>query len=614
MSCAKLRGDIQGLRAIAVLGVILFHANRDWLPGGFVGVDIFFVISGFLIACLILKRKEVGQFSFVDFYLARGSRIAPAYFTMLAAVTLCAAVLFIPKDFQVYWQSLKSATYFGSNNYFSGFGDYFAPSAHELPLLHTWSLAIEMQFYLLLPLLMVSVPERLIKTSGCILILALFGFGIFMVANDHKKDAYFSLLVRAPEFLIGAFLASFTYKQSSSRLMETLRVGKDFVAIFGLALIVCSFMFINENSNFPGALVAFPCIGAALVIAGHGGRVSAVLSYSPLVWIGGLSYSLYLWHWPVFAYARYINGGYEIAPSMLVWCFLAVFVIAYLSLRFIETPFRRKNWFAGHGLVRTIVLILGVFTPVLAAQRVNASVEEALPVEYTRYADPVTICHGRVVRNCLRGSSRVDNAPPILVLGDSHAAQLNLFFDRIGQLRGKQYRVISASSCATIPGFDVDRIPDYARKDCQASIDFAQNFIPEAQKIILAAMWQYQLQSESFIVALKNFLAAAQAADKNVTVLWQVPMLMTDVQRLRRLEHLGFHREIQLNEEWKVANQRIHEIAAQYPNVQFVDLSDDELFSEPPFYHDQLIFSDSHHLNEVGAALYADRAIKWFQK
>ena len=138
----EYRADVQGLRAIAVIGVILFHANRNFLSGGFVGVDVFLVISGFLIGGIVLRKKSEGRFSLSDFYLDRLRRIVPAYLVMLAAVTFISALLLTPKDFKLYWASAKSALFFASNTYFAGFGSYFAPSGHELPLLHTWSLAI----------------------------------------------------------------------------------------------------------------------------------------------------------------------------------------------------------------------------------------------------------------------------------------------------------------------------------------------------------------------------------------------------------------------------------------------------------------------------------------
>lgn len=609
----EFRADIQGLRAVAVLGVVLFHANRDWLPGGFVGVDIFFVISGFLIAGLVLQRKAVGKFSFVDFYISRVKRIAPAYFMMLAIVTLCAAILFIPKDFDTYWQSAKSAMLFGSNGYFSSFGDYFAPSSYELPLLHTWSLAIEMQFYLVLPAFLVFLPEKLIKPAVSIAIIILFIFGIALVSNGDKKVAYFSLWCRVPEFLIGVLLALNMSRDDLNNGFLANTLFKNIMAALGLLLILSSFIFINEELNFPGFLIAFPCVGAAFVIIGHGGRTASILSSAPMVWLGGLSYSLYLWHWPFFAFARYFYEKYEIAPSALLILIILVAILSYSSLRWVETPFRLRNYFVGKGVARTVFFILAVCTPILTAQRVNAAIDKAPPIKYTRYADPSAICHGQVIKDCLRGGSSAKESRPVLVLGDSHAAQLNFFFDHIGYRLGKEYRVISASSCVTIPGFDVERLPGWAQKACSDQIDFAQRFIPRSQEVIIAAMWHYQLQSESFVVALKDFLSASEEAGRNVTVLFQIPMLNSNVQRARRFARLGIQKGIQIHDEWKTANENIAAIVAKYPNVKYVDFSDDEFFYETPFYQGELVYSDKDHLNEVGSVLYADRATAWFK-
>lgn len=610
VSKSEFRADIQGLRAIAVLGVILFHANREWLPGGFVGVDIFFVISGFLIGGNIIQKKSKERFSFIDFYLARARRIAPAYFVMLAAVTFCAAILFTPKDFSVYWQSAKSSMYFGSNVYFSNFGDYFAPSADELPLLHTWSLAIEMQFYLLLPAMLVLLPERMTKSVIVLLILALLLFGVFQVNDGSKKAAYFSLLVRMPEFLVGVFLALLARSRVWKDRLTSLGKRKDWLVMLGLLLILYSFVTIHEESNFPGVLIAIPCVGAALVIAGHGGRWTSVLASAPMVWVGGLSYSLYLWHWPTFAFVRYCIERYQIMQSMLA-VLLVVVGLSYVSYRFVEGPFRGKGWFVGVHLRRSLLLLVAIAVPIIVSQRVNTAVELPLPVSHTRYADPSTICHGRIVRDCIRGSP-LSNRSPVLVLGDSHAAQLNLFFDRLGEQTGKQFRVITASSCVTIPNFDVDRIADYSRSDCRSSIKFAQGFIPESSEIVVAAKWQSHLQSQEFVVSLKNFLSESQVAGKRVTLLWQVPMLTSDVQRLRRLEALGLRRGIKINDDWKAANQYLSEIAAEYPNVRFLEFSNDDLFLTPPFYRGNLIYHDGHHLNEVGAVEYANLAIDRF--
>ncbi|HGF7528475.1 TPA: acyltransferase family protein, partial [Vibrio cholerae] len=159
-SNAAYREDIQGLRALAVLSVIFFHVNKTWLPGGFIGVDIFLVLSGFLITSIILNEQASNTFSIREFFIKRIKRIVPAYLMLLIVVTFLMAILLIPKDYNFFEESLKSALYFSSNQYFSSFGNYFAPNSNELPLLHTWSLAVEMQFYFFLPFLLTLAPKK----------------------------------------------------------------------------------------------------------------------------------------------------------------------------------------------------------------------------------------------------------------------------------------------------------------------------------------------------------------------------------------------------------------------------------------------------------------------
>lgn len=598
------RSDIQGLRALAVLGVILFHADRDILPGGFIGVDIFFVISGFLIGGIVLHNLSAGKFSFLEFYSARARRIFPAYFFMLAIISIITAAVYTTQDFDFYWKSLTSALYFASNNYFANSGDYFAPSANEAPLLHTWSLAVEMQFYFLLPALLAVLPNRAIRPALALTLLIFLAIGLQKSSSDSKGISYFSLWTRIPEFLTGVLLAAIRNTRDTTGFVSNFPRLNNGLSLLGLAMIFYGFLAINEGSNYPGWLIVFPCIGAALVISCTGGWVSAILSAPPLVWIGGLSYSLYIWHWPVLALTRYVTEQYDLNISLLLMATLLFTALAYMSLRWVETPFRRSRGSFGVPKWRAIAFIPAVTSLVLLSPRINASVEEPLPVSHTRYADPATICHGLVVGDCIRGLGK-RTSHPTLVLGDSHAAQLNLFFDQVGAANGKDYRLISASSCVTIPGFDIERLPDWAQEPCARSINYAEEFIPAASEIVIAAMWQYHLQSTKFVSALNAFLNQCYKNGKRVTILWQVPMLNANVQRLRRLEALGFQSSIRLHPEWEGANRRVAAIASQHSNVTFVEFSGSHFFSNAPFYQGQLIYQDNHHLNEIGAAIYA---------
>lgn len=207
----QFRPDIQGLRAIAVLAVIVFHLNPAWLPGGFVGVDIFLVISGFLISSILLHKKSKLGYSLTStlgyFYTSRLKRIAPAYYATLVMVSLLAAVLFLPADFATYRDGLKKAAWFNSNSYFASFGDYFAPANHEQPLLHTWSLAIEIQFYLIAPFIFLLIPKRLLSWLLPLGILIFTAIAEYKLRTGAQQATYYSLLARLPAFFFGGWIA-----------------------------------------------------------------------------------------------------------------------------------------------------------------------------------------------------------------------------------------------------------------------------------------------------------------------------------------------------------------------------------------------------------------------
>lgn len=212
------RTDIQGLRAIAILFVLAFHYNAELLPGGFIGVDVFLVISGYLIASILISRKEVGyNLSEIlrEFFFSRFKRIAPVYYAMLVVVSVAAAILFIPDDFSYYRDSLVKSLYFYSNNYFAGFGNYFAPGTEELPLLHTWALAIEMQFYLIMPFIILFIPAKWLKRLIPLAIVGLTLIAEYMIRVEGKSQStYYALYARVPELLIGGWLALHEDRQS----------------------------------------------------------------------------------------------------------------------------------------------------------------------------------------------------------------------------------------------------------------------------------------------------------------------------------------------------------------------------------------------------------------
>jgi peptidoglycan/LPS O-acetylase OafA/YrhL len=603
-SNTHIRNDIQGLRAIAVLGVMFFHFDKYWLSGGFVGVDIFFVISGFLIAQIVLRKKELGRFSFAEFYIGRVRRIVPAYLVMLAFVSVAMAIFLTPGDFVLFKESALSAFYFNSNNYFSSLNDYFAPAGYELPLLHTWSLAVEMQFYLFLPLILMVLPARLLVP---VLLFASVFFVVgseYFLRHDHRQAVYFSLAARVPEFLIGTLAAILNKHRKFSQAPSA------FLAAVGVVLVGISFFLITEGQKFPGLLALPACIGTALLLITPNSLPSRVFSSAPLVFVGALSYSLYLWHWPILAAIRYFSGTYEVEGVAALVFFALTFASAYLSYRFVEAPFR--NQFSTKATIaRLVALGASAVAAVTLAAALNPKLVDPLPINQTRYADGSGICHGKVVGDCIRGDR--NSSRTLLMLGDSHAAQLNYFADVVGRSLGVKIKVVTASNCVTIPGFDVERIPEGARQDCRNQISEGEGFASNADGVIIAGMWQYQSTSDSFMNALDVFLSDAAKRNQQVLVLAQVPMLSSNPQRIYRANSIGFHLSAALNSESAEANLRIKSLVSKHGNATFLDLSGDSFFANAPLQDHTLIYQDTHHLNEVGSQRYGDIAAPYFK-
>jgi len=601
VSSTSYRSDIQGLRAIAVLAVIAFHFNPAWLPGGFIGVDVFLVVSGFLITSILLHKKSKADYSLPAtlkyFYASRFKRIVPAYFVMLVIVALVSAVFFLPKDFDTFKDGLEKAAWFNSNSYFANFGDYFAPANHEQPLLHTWSLAVEIQFYLLAPFIVLLVPVRWLKWIFAALLIGLTAIAEYRLRVQGIEQAtYYSLYARLPEFFAGGLAAVHVRSGIGGGK------GNSWLSSLGLLLIVLAATAQPMLGVFPGAAALLPVAGSvALLSKPAEGWAGRLLSSKTLVWVGALSYSFYLWHWPVLAFMRYYTGAEVLSLGFSLLFIALTLALSVASYYGIEQAFRSKRT-TKKQTVGWALLVASVFGTSQAMAKVNTVfTPEQLPIEYRRYADPDTICHGKIVGDCLRGDLSSDKE--VLVLGDSHAAMLNHFFDYIGKERGFKARMITASSCVTIPGFDYERIAEWAHKPCIEQIEVARVHIKNTDVIYLAGVWNWQTRSKAFNEALEQFLKSNQ--DKKIKILSQVPRFNRDVNRARRFSSIGLLGEIQRDPSYRAANKRLEKIANQYRNIESKRLDQVSLFDNAPYYRKSLMYKDEHHINEKGALLYA---------
>ncbi len=339
----KYRPDIDGLRAVAIISVIIFHFC-NLLPSGYIGVDIFFVISGFLITKIILQEHEVGHFSFVNFYARRILRIFPALFLMLSVSFAFAALVLNTKDMIWFSKSLHYSSLQISNFFFQRTVNYFDANEGFEPLVHTWSLAVEEQFYLLMPAIIIfllSFKKKLRSKNAAfygIIALSLISLAASQVlVFSNQKIAFYSLVSRFFELGIGCLLAFDKIKISSDKTNSSL-------SLFGLALIIFSAFALNY-SYFPGLLAIVPCLGAALIIlTGKTNKtfVAKLLSGRFLVFIGKISYSLYLWHLPLLTLYKKYQGNSDLSLLENLILIAVLITISTLSWKFVELPFRKK--------------------------------------------------------------------------------------------------------------------------------------------------------------------------------------------------------------------------------------------------------------------------------
>ena len=315
MTVRQYRPEIDGLRALSVMGVVFFHLGLSF-PGGFVGVDVFFVISGYLITGILLRNLREDRLSLVDFWSRRVRRIAPAAVTMVLGTLALGGYLLTPSGFESLGRTLVAHVLFASNCYFSQDQGYFAESADSLPLLHTWSLAVEEQFYVIFPLVLMVVWRFRPRWIMPVMV----GLAIWSLGWSHLKvqwsvrEAFFLLPPRGWELLAGAILAGLP----SLNLKPAV---KEILSSLGLALIVVPMMFYGKETVFPAEGAVPPVLGAALfILANEGGRtrLGSLLSLRPMVAIGLMSYSLYLWHWPLFVFAKVVNHDLTLAWQMAV--------------------------------------------------------------------------------------------------------------------------------------------------------------------------------------------------------------------------------------------------------------------------------------------------------
>ncbi|MHA3916409.1 acyltransferase family protein [Halovulum sp. GXIMD14793] len=476
----QYRAEIDGLRAVAVVPVILFHAGIPGFSGGFIGVDVFFVLSGYLITSIILREIQDGSFSLLNFWERRARRILPALFVMMLVCLPFAWVMMLPGELKDFGQSLVASVLFAANILFWQENGYFAGPADEKPLLHVWSLSVEEQFYLIFPLVLLMLRRR----SDLTFWLALAAGGSFLLSDwgaRHLPDAaYFLLPFRAWELLAGSLCALFLIR---NRLRPN-----DLLSLVGLGLIGFGMFTLSGADAFPGRNALLPVLGTALVVlfCRPGGYVAGTLSHPWLVGIGLISYSFYLWHQPVFAFLRLAQFG-----ALPMWqAFVALpglVLVAWLSWRFVERPWRQRR--GGVLVFGSSAAVAGMAAVVGVSLHLSGGVPGRLPQVALPPAKSAMPCHDRMTEgDCLIGDLTAQ--PSVLLIGDSHAGHLTTALDQILQARGQAMRVVSQSWCAPLLRIATD-VPGRGA-GCETVMRQALEqgaFDPEIDTIVLAAEW-----------------------------------------------------------------------------------------------------------------------------
>jgi peptidoglycan/LPS O-acetylase OafA/YrhL len=360
---SNYRREIDGLRALAVLPVIFFHAGFALFKGGFVGVDIFFVISGYLITTIIVSQLRNQTFNFTQFYLRRARRILPALFVMLLACLPPAYCLMLPHELVDFSVSLLSIMIFSSNIFFYRQSGYFDSSAEQKPLLHTWSLAVEEQYYMIFPVLMTAIWAIRKHVNYRFFISILFLSSLItceIVTRSSPSAAFYLLPSRAWEILLGTMVAIYSNpnKPIALKTVGTKRFFKELSELLGMLMILGSIVFFDKNTPWPGLAALVPSVGAVmiLVLTNKESIVGRFLCSNIMTRTGLISYSAYLWHQPLFAFARlYIKGDIGLGTTTVLLIVLCA--ISYISWRFIETPCRNSEIFENKGLIRGLIII-----------------------------------------------------------------------------------------------------------------------------------------------------------------------------------------------------------------------------------------------------------------
>ncbi len=641
MSSIQYRSEIDGLRALAVIPVILFHINNEILPGGYIGVDIFFVISGFLITSIILNEYERGMFSFSNFWMRRIMRILPVLITVVFVTLISGRIILYGPDINNLGnQGIAALLSFANISHWLLAGDYWGFAAESSPLLHTWSLSVEEQFYLFFPLFMIIALKYFHRWVGLLFIIfTLLSVVIFLVGTQMSPAATFYLFpTRAWELGAGAILSIMFFKKHLQFKSNNI------LAMVGFLLIILSYFFIGDKGGISPFLV-IPVLGAVLIIAfakDPNSIINKILSAKPIVYIGKISYSLYLWHWPILVLARQYGLKHNLDINY-IYLSILIFILSVLSYHFIET-YTRKNRKAIPYIL--FFLVVGLFF----SYTLKISKGSTTPYSKTEW-------HGQLyntqrvvwpdyIKKRMKGidspeDTSIDtniyakggiiklygkDTPDIVLLGDSHA----IMWSRIIDETAKELKTsISFYGADGTPAFF--DIPVTKKKQGSAFLNSEEMYVFEQAKLKYIKKWKPKIvmmssywsgQNQKLVLELIQYIGKIGS---NILLIEDPPVLyFGDKNAPQYLSSIGLTPAINFKqyikqgnaEQYMVGRNFIKNISEKYNFVETIPISDIFLHDGKVLVIDSydVLYIDDDHLSYKGSLKAKNRILKMLKK
>ncbi|MDW8845869.1 acyltransferase family protein [Erwinia sp. MMLR14_017] len=633
------RKDIDGLRALAILLVVLFHSGVAELSGGFIGVDVFFVISGFLIGSIISREIGNNTFTFQQFYVRRIRRIAPALFFMLFCITALSYSILSPLEFRDLAKYITSVLLFVPNVMLLKGIDYFNPNADLNPMLMTWSLGIEEQFYFVLPALMILAHKLRFSPKAVITVLSLASLaaGIF-ITPINGNSAFYLLHTRAWELGAGVLLALWR--------SQPLTGGRSLpLAVAGLLLILIPVFLLDKESAFPGYLALLPVAGAVLLILTHTPLHQRLLENRVMVFIGKVSYSWYLWHWPLLSLAR-ISADAPLTAIQGLAISAGALVIATLSWYFVEKPFRRPAQPKQRIITSyTILCVVGIFSFVSIYMagglkyRVDDLVNNGELFKVEAEKNPCLMTYGENLPSSNSLCMPKMAVPAVALIGDSHAAALRAAVAQYALRKQKPMFELTKSSCPFLVGVSRYMVehPQQGEQCTAFNKEVMKTLLSDkVDEVIITAFWSsgfslvpgYGYRSvdgkvtDNYLAlnaGMSNVVKELLAANKKVALIEDAPSLDIDPLRFNNTQHIPLRKKINawLSDSsqtvadrtlrFHLTEDKVNTILASFaqPGVKVIRLRDNLCSQQGCLIASKglPLYYDKHHLTDLGSTI-----------